>query len=49
MRYSAVTNIVMKFRKEEEKINNSRKRKNELYQNKEWYTIRSLLGNQWAN
>ncbi len=24
-------------------------RKRELYQNKEWYTIRSLLGNQWAN
>ena len=25
-----------------------RKRK-ELYENKEWYTIRALLGNQWAN
>ena len=23
--------------------------KKELYDNKEWYTIRALLGNQWAN
>ncbi len=23
--------------------------KEKLYQAKEWYTIRSLLGNQWAN
>jgi len=37
----------------EEKFNNkvesSKKRKKELYDAKEWYTIRSLLGNQWAN
>lgn len=24
-------------------------RKKELYENKEWYTARALLGNQWAN
>ena len=26
-----------------------KKRKKELYENKEWYTIRALLGNDWAN
>lgn len=26
-----------------------KKRKKELYEAKEWYTIRALLGNQWAN
>lgn len=24
-------------------------RKKELYDAKEWYTIRAILGNQWAN
>lgn len=28
---------------------NQKKRKQELYDAKEWYTIRALLGNQWAN
>lgn len=27
----------------------SKKRKKELYEAKEWYTARALLGNQWAN
>lgn len=26
-----------------------KKRKKELYDAKEWYTIRAILGNQWAN
>ena len=26
-----------------------KKRKQELYDAKEWYTARALLGNQWAN
>ena len=26
-----------------------KKKKQELYDAKEWYTIRALLGNQWAN
>ena len=26
-----------------------KKKKQELYQQKEWYTIRSILGNDWAN
>jgi hypothetical protein len=26
-----------------------KKRKKEIYQKKEWYTARGLLGNQWAN
>ena len=26
-----------------------KKRKKELYEAKEWYTARALLGNQWAN
>ncbi len=28
---------------------NQKKKKKELYENKEWYTARALLGNQWAN
>lgn len=28
---------------------NQKKKKKELYEAKEWYTIRALLGNQWAN
>ena len=35
--------------KKVEKLKNDKKRKKELYEAKEWYTIRSLLGNQWAN
>lgn len=31
------------------RLKNDKKRKQELYDAKEWYTIRSLLGNQWAN
>lgn len=26
-----------------------KKRKKELYNAKEWYTIRAILGNNWAN
>lgn len=26
-----------------------KKSKKELYEAKEWYTIRAILGNQWAN
>ena len=32
-----------------EAINRIRKEAAEKYENKEWYTIRALLGNQWAN
>lgn len=35
--------------KKQEELKNSEKRKKELYEAKEWYTIRALLGNQWAN
>ena len=31
------------------KADDQKQRKKELYENKEWYTIRALLGNQWAN
>lgn len=31
------------------KADDQKKRKKELYEAKEWYTIRALLGNQWAN
>ena len=36
-------------KKEKKKIANLKKRRKELYDAKEWYTIRALLGNQWAN
>jgi|GEM_PF-2741820 len=26
-----------------------KKKKKELYERKEWYTIRAILGNDWAN
>ena len=35
--------------KEQEELKDSEKKKKELYEAKEWYTIRALLGNQWAN
>lgn len=31
------------------RLKNSKKKQKELYDAKEWYTIRALLGNQWAN
>lgn len=37
------------FLRRENALVRSRKRKQELYDAKEWYTVRSLLGNQWAN
>ena len=33
----------------EERADLQKKRKKELYDAKEWYTIRAILGNQWAN
>ena len=33
----------------EHKLDKSKLRKKELYEAKEWYTVRALLGNQWAN
>lgn len=41
-----MTNILKKRAKE---IGNAKVLKKKLYDAKEWYTIRSLLGNQWAN
>ena len=32
-----------------DKANISKEEKKKLYDAKEWYTIRALLGNQWAN
>lgn len=44
---------IRQFRKQTIKkaldIEDSKKKKQELYDAKEWYTIRSLLGNTWAN
>lgn len=37
------------FLKKEHDLQNQKKTKQELYDAKEWYTIRALLGNQWAN
>ena len=35
--------------KKREKLKKDKAKIEKLYQEKEWYTIRSLLGNQWAN
>lgn len=32
-----------------DKADLQKKKKKQLYEAKEWYTIRALLGNQWAN
>lgn len=42
-------NIIKKIEREARKVQLSKKKKQELYDAKEWYTIRSLLGNTWAN
>lgn len=38
-----------KYIKQLEKIRKSKAEKQKLWDNKQWYTIRSLLGNQWAH
>ena len=35
--------------KKREKLKKDKARMKELYDAKEWYTIRAILGNQWAN
>ena len=35
--------------KKKEKLKKDKARMKELYDAKEWYTIRAILGNQWAN
>ena len=37
------------FLKREHDLDNSKLRKKQLYEAKEWYTCRAVLGNQWAN
>ena len=39
----------MLSKKDKENIRKLKQRKQERYDSKEWYTIRALLGNQWAN
>ena len=40
---------IKKLKKTLKSIDNDKKTKKELYEAKAWYTIRALLGNQWAN
>ena len=40
---------INRLKKELKTIDDEKKRKQQLYDAKEWYTIRALLGNQWAN
>ena len=35
--------------KHKERLRKSKELRKKLYENKEWYTIRAILGNQWAN
>ena len=44
-----MANVVKKFREDQKKLKLSKAEKEALYQEKKWYTIRSLLGNTWAN
>lgn len=34
---------------EMKKLKNAKDEKKKLYEAKEWYTIRAILGNDWAN
>lgn len=52
----AINSTMKKYSREEKKredlrkaVKKSKEEKKRLYEAKEWYTIRSLLGNQWAN
>lgn len=38
-----------KLRDEMKKLKNSKDEKKKLYEAKEWYTIRAILGNNWCN
>ena len=49
MMYGMSNNKLTKLKKELKLVDDEKKRKQELYDAKEWYTIRALLGNQWAN
>ena len=40
---------IKKLRQENKALGNAKQNKKALYDAKEWYTIRALLGNQWAN
>ena len=48
-----MTKVVNKeaYAKYEQQVNaiKQKKTKKELYESKEWYTIRAILGNDWAN
>lgn len=46
MSNNSLKNLVKKI---QQPVEDQNKRKQELYDAKEWYTIRALLGNQWAN
>lgn len=35
--------------KKRKELSDQKKKIKQLYQDKEWYTCRALLGNQWAN
>ena len=39
----------MKLKDEIKAANNDKQLKKKLYENKEWYTIRAILGNNWCN
>ena len=41
--------IKSKICQEINKVEDQKAKKKKLYEAKEWYTIRALLGNQWAN
>ena len=40
---------IRKLKKSLKELGNEKQKKKDLYEAKEWYTIRALLGNQWAN
>lgn len=41
--------FIKKMRQEMKQLGNAKELKKKLYEAKEWYTIRAILGNDWAN
>lgn len=49
MKKDELKKVLIKAAKENNKVENQKERNKKLYQSKEWYTIRALLGAQWWN
>lgn len=49
LKVTSIKDMRARLKKTVQPIEDQKQRKKELYDAKEWYTARALLGNQWAN